>query len=70
MTNKCQEIFTMSRLRPVSNIIPSKEPGFCEERADSKSEAGNKQDDDKPCGTNKQRIYQKKGAGLCHKDLI
>lgn len=62
ITNQWQEISTMSRSWHVSHIIPGKELGPCGETADSKSKIGDKQDDDKLCGVNKQRIY-KKGDG-------
>lgn len=39
-----------------------KEPALWGETAYSKSEARNKQDDDKPCGIGKKRISQKGGA--------
>lgn len=54
----------MSRSWHVSHIIPGKELGPCGETADSKSKIGDKQDDNKLCGVNKQRIYKKEDGAV------
>lgn len=71
MKTEWQGIPILFRLWSLSNIH-IQEPGLRGERTDSESEAGNKQDGDKPCRAGKQRICppQKKKRKMrpCHKD--